>query len=346
MKRRAGHAVPHRAFVLTATLATLLASVAPALAEGGADAPAADPDAPPVAQAFDGDTPLPDAPAVARGCGQDHGCSFRIIPGLSRERTTAVVSAGNAVINCTNKPMTVERTVSLESSTTDNIAGEISGSATLEGTVDNTTKVEGSAGVDNKTEISHTDHGPQADKGPTTDVVNGASIGVGGTVSGSAELKLSAKATFALAFQAKYSHTWKRTSTETTQVKFTVKSGDELQFGVLNAMTRTVGELSVNGTGKLVKNIVVDSPSSVNVSTVVAQTFSALNYCLTVRPGFTPAPAPSPTPAPPPPANRASDGGPDGAPGGALIEAPPHQGDARPTGRYRLTPEGSWAPLV
>ncbi|MFJ4184582.1 hypothetical protein [Kitasatospora sp. NPDC089509] len=331
MKRRTGYTVPRRSLVLSAALAALLTSVGPvALADDGADAQG-------VAQAFDGDTSLPDAPGVARGCGRDYGCSFRILPGLTKERTTAVVSAGNAVINCTNKPMTVQRTVALESSTTDNIAGEISGSATLEGTVDNTTKVEGSAGVSNTTDVTHTDHGPQADKGPTTDTVNGAAVNVGGTVSGSAELKLSARASFELAFKAAYSHTWKRSVSETTQVKFTVKSGDELQFGVLNAMTRTVGELSVDGTGKLVKNIVVDSPSTVNVSTVVAQTFSALNYCLTVRPGFTPAPSPTPGPG-----NRAAAGGAEGG----LVEVPPGHGGDRPTARYRLTPERTWAPLT
>ncbi|MEE1828534.1 hypothetical protein PUR61_41165 [Streptomyces sp. BE20] len=339
MKRREGTAVPLSwSPVLPAALTALLLCAGPARADdGGAAAAPGDPDAPAVARAFDGDAPLPDAPALARGCGKDYGCEFRIIPGLSRELTTAVVSAGNAAINCTNKPIVVERTVTLESSTTDNIAGEISGSATLEGTIDNTTNVSGSAGVDNKTEISHTDHTAPTDKGPNADIVNGASLGVAGSVSGAAELKLSAKATFALAFQARYSHTWKRTSTETTQVKFTVKSGDELQFGVLNAMTRTVGELTVNGTGKLIKNIVVDSPSSVNVSTVVAQTFSARDRCLSLHPGFTPAPNPAPTPAPaPPPGNR-------GVAGGGVFEAPPRTDGARPVGQYRLTSDGRWA---
>ncbi|MER7771534.1 hypothetical protein [Kitasatospora sp. NPDC096140] len=326
---------------MPAALAAIALCAAPAAADSGGE-PAAGPAPTAAAQAFDGDTPLPDAAALARGCGKDYGCNYRFIPGLSRELTTAVISVGNAAINCTNKPMVIQRTVVLESSTTDNVAGEISGSATLEGTVDNTTNVSGSAGVDNKTEVTHTDHTAPTDKGPNTDIANGASIGVGGSLSGAAELKLSARASFSLAFKATYSHEWKRSSSETTDVKFTVKSGDELQFGVLNAMTRTVGELSVNGTGKLIKNIVVDSPSTVNVSTVVAQTFSARDRCLSVRPGFTPAPTATPTPNPPP---APGTGNRVAGTGGGQSEAAPRGAGARPVETYRLTPERTWVPL-
>ncbi|MGV9269581.1 hypothetical protein ACWDRR_33560 [Kitasatospora sp. NPDC003701] len=322
---------------LTAAVTVLALGAGPATAQGGA-APA--PGAEAVEPVPGGAAPDEDAPALARSCGQEHDCSFRVLPALSREYTTAVLSVGNAAINCTNKPIDVYRTVVLESSTTDNIGGEISGKVGLEGVIDNTTDVSASATGSNKTEVTHTDHTAPTDKGPNADIANGATLAVGGTVTGAAQLKLSAKATFELAFKATYSHEWKRTSTETTQVKFTVKSGDELQFGVLNAMTRTVGELTVGGIGKLIKNVIVDSPSSVNVSTVVAQTFSARNHCLSLRPGFTPAPNPTPTPQPaPPPGNR-------GVAGGDLVEAAPRTDGARPVGQYRLAADGSWAPLA
>lgn len=296
------------------------ALIAVALCTGQAFAAEPAPDDQPQAQAFDGDTPLPDAPALAHGCGQDYGCSFRVIPGLSRELTTGVVSVGNAAINCTNKPITVERTVVLENSTKDNISGEISGSVTLTGTIDNTTTVGGSIAGSNTTTVNHTDHTPPKDKGPNSEISNGGSVNVSGNVAGSAALKLSAQASFQSAFKATWSHEWRQVVTETTQVRFTVKSGDELQFGTLNAMTRTVGELSVDGAAKLIKNVIVDSPSTVNVSTVVAQTFSATDKCLSMRP-----------------------------PGRSLpsepIEAPPRTDGARPVEQYRLTPEGSWVAL-
>ncbi|MER8186923.1 hypothetical protein [Kitasatospora sp. NPDC094015] len=266
------------------------------------------------------DTAPQDAPAIARGCGPQYACEFRILPGLSREFTTAVVSVGNAAVNCTDRAIDVYRTVVLESSTTDNIGGEISGSATLSGTIDNTTDVSAGASGSNKTEITHTDHTAPTDKGPNADIANGATLAVGGSVSGAAQLKLSATATFALAFRATYSHEWRRSSTESTQVKFTVQPNDELQFGVLNAMTRTVGELRVDGLGKLIKNVIVDSPSSVNVSTVVAQTFSATDRCLSLRPPGRSAPA-------------------------GLTEAAPRADGARPTARLRAAADGSWLPL-
>ncbi|WP_282203793.1 hypothetical protein [Kitasatospora fiedleri] len=274
----------------------------------------------PVARAFDGDTPLPDAAAVARGCGHDHGCSFRFIPGLTAERTAAVVSVGNTVINCTNKKINVYRTVVLESSATDNLEGEISGSATVEGTVDNTTDVSGTVAGSDKTENAHTDTTAPTDKGPNTDVTNGTTTTVSGSATGSGQLKLTATAAFQLAFKAAYSHEWKRTNTESTQVMFTVGIGDELQFGMLSAMTRTVGVLSVDGTGTTVKNILVTSPSSTNISTVVAQTFNAKDYCLTLRP------------------QRALPGAEPG-----VYEGAPHPAGERPQARYRLTADREWA---
>ncbi|GAA2096647.1 hypothetical protein GCM10009759_26080 [Kitasatospora saccharophila] len=303
-----------------ALAAALLLAGGPAAGPAFADEPAPQQaDEALVAQAFDGDEPLPDAAAVAHGCGRDYGCSFRFIPGLTAERTAAVVSVGNTVINCTNKKITVYRTVVLESSTTDNLAGEISGSATIEGTIDNTTNVSGTAAGSNKTEFSHTDSTAPKDKGPNTDITNGGTTTVSGSVTGSGQLKLTATAAFQMAFKAAYSHEWKRTNTESTQVKFTVGIGEELQFGMLGAMTRTVGVLSVDGTGQVVKNILVTSPSSTNISTVVAQTFNAKDRCLTLRPQRT-----LPTT------------------GDGVYEGAPHPADQQPVARYRLTDGREW----
>ncbi|WP_405008198.1 hypothetical protein OHV13_32585 [Kitasatospora purpeofusca] len=310
---------------VTAVLPTVLAVLALGAGPAVADGPAAG--GPAAGGPVPGDQAPgteEDAPAIAHRCGQDYDCSFRVLPGLGREFTSAVASVGNTAINCTNRPIDIYRTVVLESSTTDNIAGEISGRAALEGTIDNTTDVSGSVSGSNKTEITHTDITAPSDKGPNAEISNGATVAVSGTATGAAQLKLSAKASFELAFKATYSHEWKRTSTETTQVKFTVKAGDELQFGMVNAMTRTVGELTVGGIGKLIKNIIVDSPSSVNVSTVVAQTFSARDRCLSLRP----------------------PGRSMGSPlGDGLVEAAPRTDGAPATGRYRLTDGGVWAPL-
>ncbi|MFJ4677405.1 MULTISPECIES: hypothetical protein [unclassified Kitasatospora] len=309
-----------------ALAAALLTVGGPASGAAFADGAAVSPQAPQaaveelVAQAFDGDTPLPDAVAVAHGCGRDYGCSFRFLPGLAAERTAAVVSVGNTVINCTNKKIDVYRTVVLESSTTDNLAGEISGSATVEGTIDNTTDVSGTAAGSSKTETSHTDQTAPKDTGPNTDTSSGSSTSVSGSATAAGQLKLSATAAFELAFKAAYSHEWKRTNTETTQVKFTVGIGDELQFGMLSAMTRTVGVLSVDDTGTTVKNILVTSPSSSNISTVVAQTFDAKDYCLTLRP------------------KRALPGAEEG-----VYEGAPHPAGERPRARYRLTDGREWA---
>ncbi|MFJ9609615.1 hypothetical protein ACIRS1_25070 [Kitasatospora sp. NPDC101176] len=67
------------------------------------------------------------------------------------------------------------------------------------------------------------------------------------TVSGSNALHLGAKATFALAFQASFSRQWQVQSTETTKAAFSVSPGDAIQLGVVNATSRTTGELKMPG---------------------------------------------------------------------------------------------------
>ncbi|MER7771535.1 hypothetical protein [Kitasatospora sp. NPDC096140] len=247
----------------------------------------------PVAQALDGDRPLASTKEVTSLCAKASACSFRMYDPAPREFMSAVLSVGNAAINCTDGDMDIERTVTFVTSSTDNIGGEISGSATLEGGVDTTVTASGSGNVKPGMTNSVNQNGPNKDKGPYTEdkVQNTVEFPV--TVSGSNALHLGAKATFAAAFQATFSRQWQVQSTETTKVSFSVSPGDEIQFGVVNAASRTTGELKVNDGGKLIKNIVVDSPSTVNVSSVVAQTFARPDKCLSLRPSSGSGPGPN-----------------------------------------------------
>ncbi|MEU1016107.1 hypothetical protein ABZ383_08965 [Streptomyces sp. NPDC005900] len=113
------------------------------------------------------------------------------------------------------------------------------------------------------------------------------------------------------------------TNSEATEVSFTLKPNDEIQFGALNSMSRIVGDLHVDGTGKLVKDIAVDGPSTTNSSTVVAQTYTNPDKCQSVRPsGAT--------------AKQPDDNG--------DRSAKPRAGTAqrRLTGTYRLEKGGVW----
>ncbi|MBD0692609.1 hypothetical protein [Streptomyces sp. CBMA123] len=284
-----------------------------------------DPSSYPVAQVLDGEKPLASAREVTGLCTTASACSFRMYDRAPREFMSAVLSVGNAAINCTDADMDIERTVTFVTSSTDNIGGEISGSATLEGGVDTTVTASASGNVKPGMTNSVNQNGPNKDKGPYTEdkVQNTVEFPV--TVSGSNALHLGAKATFALAFQASFSRQWQVQSTETTKVAFSVSPGDEIQFGVVNATSRTTGELKVNGGGKLIKNVTVDSPSTVNVSSVVAQTFARPDKCLSLRPS---------SGSNPPPGGRSL--------GGGLIET-----EREPAGRvadavYVRTAQGTW----
>ncbi|MFB7673323.1 hypothetical protein ACFC26_18140 [Kitasatospora purpeofusca] len=297
-----------------AAIAVLVPLGAPAAA-----APAGPPPFP-VARALDGEVPLPSAQEVAGLCDGGSGCSFRMYDRAPREFVSGVVSVGNAAINCTGDLMEIDRTVTFVTSSTDNIGGQISGKAALEGGVDTTVTVSGSGTITPGFVTGTTMNGPNKDKGPTTkdDVKN--TTEVTGTVSGSNALHLGAKATFESAFQATFSRQWQAVTTESTRVVFTVGNGDEIQFGVVNAMSRAAGELKVNNTGKLIKDITVDSPSSVNVSSVVAQTFAVPDKCLSLRP-------------------------PGRAVAAGLVELPPERAErARraPDAVYERTAEGTW----
>ncbi|WP_328952865.1 hypothetical protein [Kitasatospora purpeofusca] len=312
-RRRAGR------FAVLVPGAAAIAVLVPLGAPGAAAADAGPPPFP-VARALDGEVPLPSAQEVAGLCDGGAGCSFRMYDRAPREFVSGVLSVGNAAINCTDDLMEIDRTVTFVTSSTDNIGGQISGKAALEGGVDTTVTVSGSGTITPGFVTGTTMNGPNKDKGPTTkdDVKN--TTEVTGTVSGSNALHLGAKATFESAFQATFSRQWQAVTTESTRVVFTVGNGDEIQFGVVNAMSRAAGELKVNNTGKLIKDITVDSPSSVNVSSVVAQTFSVPDKCLSLRP----------------PGRAAATG---------LVELPPERAESArrvPDAVYERTSAGTW----
>ncbi|MEE1828533.1 hypothetical protein PUR61_41160 [Streptomyces sp. BE20] len=261
-------------------IAVLVPFAAPSSAAGGDGTPPP----PPVARALDGERSLASTREVTGLCTKATACSFRMYDRAPREYTAAVLSVGNAAINCTDSDMEIDRTVTFVTSSTDNIGGEISGSAALEGGVDTTVTASGTATVKPGATNSVNQNGPNKDKGPYTEDKVQNTFEAPVTVAGSNALHLGAKATFASAFKASFSREWQVQTTESTRVAFTVSPGDEIQFGVLNAMSRTAGELKVNDTGKLIKNVTVDSPSTVNVSSVVAQTFSNPDKCLSLRP--------------------------------------------------------------
>ncbi|MFK4071180.1 hypothetical protein [Streptomyces sp. NPDC029674] len=316
----------------------------------------------PKARAYDGKRPLKSVHEVTSLCGHTkrYTCSFKLDPQRKREFTSAVYSVSNAAINCTNADMSIKRTVKLETSSSDNIGGEVSGSATIEGTAWTDNEVSGSttgevqaqqtlqdattgsATTTNTSKSSETNHSAPKDKGPNQDSTSESTASTSATVSntltGTAQMTekvsttaafkslihLALRGAFTAAFKGTWSHTWSMTNSEETEVSFTLKPNDEIQFGALNSMSRVVGDLSVDGTGKMVKDIAVDGPSTTNSSTVVAQTYTNPDKCQSVRPsGAT--------------AKQPDDNG-----GGQ--KATPRAGadQRRLTGSYRLEKGGVW----
>lgn len=226
---------------------------------------------------------------VLRGCEQHRAaCSFAIDPDKGGEFMTAVTNVSTAVVNCSNAPMTVTRNVVLKSSTTDNISGEISGSATHEGTVDKTLTGTTSATGKLTTSNSNTQHTAPKDKGPNSDTTNATGTETSGTGTATDTLHLGVREAFTAAFKLAYSKSWTSETTETTDYKTTLSPNDILVLSAQNAMVRTQGKLRVNdnqnGSAGLVKDVTVDSPSTVNAGSLVAQTFTDANRCSTLRP--------------------------------------------------------------
>ncbi|WP_033208523.1 hypothetical protein [Streptomyces wedmorensis] len=290
-----------RAALLPA-LSVLLGLAAVPLAPPAGAAPLAAPRGA-AAEEGPGETPVPRAltadgrPAkvadVLKHCGAARSaCAFTIDPKLSREYVTAVKSLGNAVINCTQSDMAVDRTVTLKTGSTDNIGGEISGKITAEGAV----SASGEVTTNLSNDITSENKTPNLKDGPTSTNGTKTSVAGGAKVSGS----LSAKLAFEAAFKATYSKSWTIENTETTVYKTTVKAHDMLVFGASAAMRRVVGSL-VARTGQRIIGIVVDSPSMVTSSNFIAQTYAApAGVCNGTRPAGTTAPAPAPGPGPAP----------------------------------------------
>ncbi|MFB7448940.1 hypothetical protein [Streptomyces sp. NPDC056194] len=239
-----------------------------------------------------------EAEDVLKHCGAKRSaCTFTIDPKLSREYVTTVQSLGNAVVNCTQSAMAVERTVTLKVGTTDNIGGEISGQITAEGSVSASGEV--TTDLANETAMEHKT--PRLDKGPTSSNGNKTTVSGGAKAAGS----LSARLAFEAAFKATYSKSWTVENTEETVYGATVNAHDMLVFGASTAMRRVVGSL-VAKTGQRIIGIAVDSPSMVTSSNFIAQTYAApAGLCNGTRPtgptAPTPAPGPAPAPAPGPP---------------------------------------------
>ncbi|GAA2096651.1 hypothetical protein GCM10009759_26090 [Kitasatospora saccharophila] len=261
----------------------------------------------PAAEAYEGDTRLASPDEVAAECDKPGTCTFRVTDRIVGLFGSAVASVGNAAINCTGEDMEVDRTLTVASSSTDNISGSISGKATVTGSIDTTVTVAAQGSLAAAVINGTTQYGPNKDKGPTTQDKFQNTAEATGTVAGSNALHLGAKASFELAFQASYAKQWQATVRETTRVVFTVSSNDELQFGTVNAVTRVVGVLTVDHTGRFIKNVVVDSPSVATSSSIVAQTFSRPDVCLSLRPPGRSVAKPGPVEVAPEPPGRVPD---------------------------------------
>lgn len=183
----------------------------------------------PEARAYEGATPLPSVKPVLDYCAATPGgCEFTVDRAASQEYFTTVKSLGNAVINCTDRDITVDRRADLKVGSQDNLGGEISGTIALTGTIN----VSGSVTAGVKGEGSIEFKTPLLDKGPTT-AIKGTGTATGeGTVIGA----VGASAAFTGAFKANYLKTWTTEQTESTNYHMTVKGGDALVFGASVAL--------------------------------------------------------------------------------------------------------------
>ncbi|MFD8575801.1 hypothetical protein ACFV1H_10820 [Streptomyces virginiae] len=247
----------------------------------------------PTPVAYEGTTPLASTRKVTEYCASHPGgCRFEINRAASGEYYSAVKSLGNAVVNCTKDAITVAREVTLRTSSSDNLGGEITGKISIEGTI--TTSGEVTAGVNAKGSGEFST--PDKSKGPTATV--GAEAGASG--SGKIAGSLGVKGAFEGAFKLAYQRSWTTEHTEKTTYNTTVRPGDALVFGASSAMQRIAGEITT-GSGLGIRKVVVDGPSTVNSSTFVADTFTVPgNTCDRLRPeGRTGTEDTTTTPTPP-----------------------------------------------
>ncbi|MGW7517868.1 hypothetical protein ACWGJ2_20000 [Streptomyces sp. NPDC054796] len=216
---------------------------------------------------------------IVRHCGKNpKDCQFKMNRAvLPLQYYSTVRSLGNAVINCTKSDIAVDRTVSLETGSQDNLGGEITGSIAVEGSINASGEV--SAGVSG--EGHATAKTPDLSKGPTSEFGAKGGANAGGKVGASAGLR----ATFSGAFKAHYDKTWTSKHTESTTYRMTVKRGDALTFAASAAMQRISGTLTTKR-GDRITNVIVEGPSTVNSSSLIAKTTTAAgNTCDRLRPG-------------------------------------------------------------
>ncbi|MEU7876769.1 hypothetical protein [Microbispora bryophytorum] len=231
----------------------------------------------PIAQAFDGDTPLPSVHPVTGYCAaHPDACRFAIDKAGSGDFYSAVKSLGNAAVNCTDDEITVTRQITLRTGSTDNLGGEITGKIAVEGQLNASGEV--SAAVN--AEGSGSFDTPNKQQGPSATFGAKAGANGGGKLGGS----LGLKGAFEGAFKLAYQHTWISEQTESTTYTTKVRPGDALVFGASAAMQRVAGTITAPN-GLSVRNVVVTGPSTVNTSTFVAETFVvAGNTCEQVHP--------------------------------------------------------------
>ncbi|WP_369384110.1 hypothetical protein [Streptomyces sp. cg36] len=251
-----------------------LIAVAPGSALAAADADSAMP----TAEGYDakGERMASYAPVLQDCAATRATCSFQIDQTKPREFNTAVQSLGNAVINCTKKDIKVTRKLTLTTATSDNLGGEIGGSADSSGNVSGSV----SSSLENNNNTNGSFSFPNLETGPTGTIGGTTTTGASGSVTGS----MGASAAFKGAYNGRYSRTWMDQQAEETQYDVVVAPGDTLVFAASHAMQRVTGTLTT-GSGGSIRNVAVDGPSSVNRSTFIADTFTVPDgTCQRVRP--------------------------------------------------------------
>ncbi|MFY0510751.1 hypothetical protein ACOMD4_10180 [Streptomyces anulatus] len=337
-------------------------------------------DAMPVPKASRNGAPAP-VKDVLKAC-KGANCDFRIAQ-KPTEYLSAVTNVGSAIVNCSDADMTVEREVTLTSSTTDNVEGEISGEWTHEGTVDKTvwgeglaehtesarlqntgtTTVTGTSTDTESKESGSTHHTSPKDKGPNdeqhgkivnqketqtqnqnsaetqTEVTSSST----GSVTAHDELHVGVREAFTTAFRLTAGRELTQSVEERMMYSITLKPKDILTLGAQNAMVRTQGTLRVNDSkgAATVENITVNSPSTANASSLIAQTYTDAGKCIGVRPAENaadPQPGPRPGAADPQPGPQVPD-----VSGGGLHEIPAPPAGTEPSAT-RVIPLDSLAP--
>ncbi|GHE48513.1 hypothetical protein GCM10018785_17620 [Streptomyces longispororuber] len=248
----------------------------------------------PEARAYHGNRELKDYRKVLEECepaaGKPSPCVFELKE--KKEYNTALVSVGNVVENCTDDTIVITKEAELTSSSTDNIGGEISGSAMFEGTinntatvtVDDTAQVTGSATKQNATESTHqtwSPHSAKANSSSTSKASSQSSATATGQntahVGATDSVLVGARASFTAAFRATFSKSWTSTTSETTTQEFRVRPGRTLHFGASFAMANVTGDMTNKDTGKRLENFSMHTPSTANSSRLIAQAFNSQN---------------------------------------------------------------------